>query len=121
MSEVYKIVLETSDGMSFSGTMSRREPQLVNGFIAMQTDSGSWNYEKPDNVKRWTATPVEEAVTESPATEASSQEEPVESEEVQQDSASTESGEETEADSTTEETEEQPAKQTPEDADAKPA
>lgn len=67
MAEVFKIVMETSDGVSFTGKMTRREPQLVNGFIAMQTEDGSWNYEAPSNVKRWTATPTGETISDEPA------------------------------------------------------
>lgn len=66
MAEVFKIVMETSDGVSFTGKMTRREPQLVNGFIAMQTEDGSWNYEAPSNVKRWTATPTGETISDEP-------------------------------------------------------
>ena len=68
MAEIYKIVMETTDGVVFSGKMSRREPQLVNGFIAMQIEDGSWNYEAPSNVKRWTATPTGETISDEPAT-----------------------------------------------------
>lgn len=67
MAEVFKIVMETSDGVSFTGKMTRREPQLVNGFIAMQTEDGSWNYEAPSNVKRWTATPTGETISDESA------------------------------------------------------
>lgn len=71
MADVFKIVMETADGVSFTGKMTRREPQLVNGFIAMQTEDGSWNYESPSNVKRWTATPTGETISEEPAPEQS--------------------------------------------------
>lgn len=75
MAEVFKIVMETSDGVSFTGKMTRREPQLVNGFIAMQTEDGSWNYEAPSNVKRWTATPTGETISEEAAAEINNTEE----------------------------------------------
>lgn len=74
MAEVFKIVMETSDGVSFTGKMTRREPQLVNGFIAMQTEDGSWNYESPSNVKRWTATPTGETISEEPEPQQSESE-----------------------------------------------
>lgn len=75
MAEVFKIVMETSDGVSFTGKMTRREPQLVNGFIAMQTEDGSWNYEAPSNVKRWTATPTGETISEEAGAEINNTEE----------------------------------------------
>ena len=38
--------------------MSRRQPELVNGFVPLATETGEWLYFAPDDVKRLQFTPV---------------------------------------------------------------
>ncbi|HDT0503966.1 TPA: hypothetical protein QIB29_000003 [Enterobacter hormaechei subsp. xiangfangensis] len=38
--------------------MSRRQPELVNGFVPLATESGQWLYFAPADVKRVQFTPV---------------------------------------------------------------
>lgn len=42
MSDIYQITLTTQTGETFTGKMSRRQPELVNGFVPLATkrDSG---------------------------------------------------------------------------------
>ncbi len=37
MSDIYQIKLTTQTGETFSGKMSRRQPELVNGFVPLAT------------------------------------------------------------------------------------
>lgn len=38
--------------------MSRRQPELVNGFVPLATETGQWLYFAPADVKRVEFTPV---------------------------------------------------------------
>ncbi|GLY59669.1 hypothetical protein Pcaca05_05270 [Pectobacterium carotovorum subsp. carotovorum] len=60
MAKTYHITAETESGEAFTGVMTRKQPELVNGFIAIATDSGAWVYLKPDTVTKITFTPQEE-------------------------------------------------------------
>ncbi|MDE9693255.1 hypothetical protein ACTJN2_13005 [Citrobacter freundii] len=42
MSDIYNIKLTTNDGGEFKGQMSRRQPELVNGFVPLATETGQW-------------------------------------------------------------------------------
>ncbi len=66
MSDIYNIKLTTNDGGEFTGQMSRRQPELVNGFVPLATESGQWLYFAPADVKRveFTPVPAEEAPAE---------------------------------------------------------
>nr|WP_154325055.1 hypothetical protein [Pantoea sp. 201603H] len=46
----YKITVTTKSGETYSGLMTRSQPELVNGFIAIAQDNGSWVYLAPDDV-----------------------------------------------------------------------
>lgn len=65
MSDIYIIKLTTNDGGEFTGKMSRRQPELVNGFVPLATEVGQWLYFAPADVKRVEFTPV--PVEETPA------------------------------------------------------
>lgn len=41
MSDIYQITLTTQTGETFTGKMSRRQPELVNGFVPLATETGS--------------------------------------------------------------------------------
>ncbi len=36
----------------YTGKMSRRQPELVNGFVPLATETGEWLYFAPGDVKR---------------------------------------------------------------------
>lgn len=69
MSDIYQITLTTQTGETFTGKMSRRQPELVNGFVPLATEAGQWLYFAPADVKRVEFTPVLEEQTEKPAEE----------------------------------------------------
>ena len=58
MSDIYIIKLTTNDGGEYTGKMSRRQPELVNGFVPLATETGEWLYFAPGDVKRVQFTPV---------------------------------------------------------------
>lgn len=58
MSDIYNIKLTTNDGGEYKGQMSRRQPELVNGFVPLATETGQWLYFTPADVKRVQFTPV---------------------------------------------------------------
>ncbi|MBQ4924948.1 hypothetical protein FDK33_07175 [Citrobacter werkmanii] len=66
MTSIYQITLTTQTGESFMGKMSRRQPELVNGFVPLATDSGEWLYFAPADVKRVQFTPVSAEQNEQP-------------------------------------------------------
>jgi hypothetical protein len=39
----------------YTGKMSRRQPELVNGFVPLATETGQWLYFAPADVKRWSS------------------------------------------------------------------
>lgn len=64
MSSIYQITLTTQTGETFTGKMSRRQPELVNGFVALATEEGEWRYFRPDSVEQFHFVPVVEEKTE---------------------------------------------------------
>jgi hypothetical protein len=58
MPDIYQITLTTQTGETFTGKMSRRQPELVNGFVPLATETGEWLYFAPADVKRVQFTPV---------------------------------------------------------------
>ena len=64
MSDIYNIKLTTNDGGEFKGQMSRRQPELVNGFVPLATETGQWLYFAPADVKlvEFTPVPTEEEI-----------------------------------------------------------
>ncbi|ANQ00942.1 hypothetical protein [Escherichia coli] len=64
MSDIYIIKLTTNDGGEYMGTMSRRQPELVNGFVPLATETGEWLYFAPADVKRVQFSPLEESIEE---------------------------------------------------------
>ncbi|WP_080469428.1 hypothetical protein [Enterobacter hormaechei] len=53
---VKRVAIQT--GETFTGKMSRRQPELVNGFVPLATETGQWLYFAPADVKRVEFTPV---------------------------------------------------------------
>lgn len=52
MSDIYQIMITTQTGEIFTGKMSRRQPELVNGFVPLATETGEWLYFAPADLKR---------------------------------------------------------------------
>lgn len=67
MSNIHQITLTTQTGETFTGKMTRRQPELVNGFVPLETETGEWLYFAPADVKRVEFTPVPEEQTEQAA------------------------------------------------------
>lgn len=66
MPGIYKITLTTQTGETFTGKMTRSQPELVNGFVPLATQTGQWLYFAPADVKRVEFTPVPAEQTEQP-------------------------------------------------------
>ncbi len=64
MTDIYEITIITQDGGEYTGKMSRRQPELVNGFVPLATETGQWLYFAPADVKRVEFTPVPAEQTE---------------------------------------------------------
>ncbi|HCM9300274.1 hypothetical protein [Enterobacter hormaechei] len=64
MSSIYQITLTTQTGETFRGKMTRSQPELVNGFVPLATETGQWLYFAPAYVKRVQFTPVIDMVEE---------------------------------------------------------
>ncbi|EPS5313690.1 hypothetical protein ACVFA2_002289 [Escherichia coli] len=64
MPGIYKITLTTQTGETYTGKMTRSQPELVNGFVPLATETGDWLYFAPAVVKRVEFTPVPEQQTE---------------------------------------------------------
>lgn len=60
MSDIYQITLTTQTGETFTGKMTRSQPELVNGFVPLATETGEWLYFAPADVKLVQFTPVQE-------------------------------------------------------------
>lgn len=58
MPGIYQITLTTQTGETFTGKMTRSQPELVNGFVPLATETGEWLYFSPADVKRVEFTPV---------------------------------------------------------------
>ncbi|EPV8435323.1 hypothetical protein ACWASX_001314 [Klebsiella variicola] len=58
MSDIYQITLIIQTGEIFTGKISQRQPELVNGFVPLATETGEWLYFAPADVKRVQFTPV---------------------------------------------------------------
>ena len=64
MSDIYQITLTTQTGETFTGKMSRRQHELVNGFVPLATETGELLYFAPGDAKRVQFTPVAAGQTE---------------------------------------------------------
>ncbi|NEG85096.1 hypothetical protein GQQ15_06420 [Pantoea agglomerans] len=50
MTGTYRITVTTKSGETHEGLMSRSQPEMVNGFIGVAKEDGSWVYLAPDDV-----------------------------------------------------------------------
>lgn len=53
-----------SNRRNLHGKMSRRQPELVNGFVPLANEDGEWLYFIPTDVKRMRFTPLSAEQTE---------------------------------------------------------
>lgn len=60
MSDIYQITITTTSKETFTGLMKRSQPEIVNGFVALSTDTGEWRYFRPDCVEQFHFVPVVE-------------------------------------------------------------
>lgn len=44
MADTHKITITTTSKETFTGLMKRSQPEIVNGFVALATDTGEWRY-----------------------------------------------------------------------------
>jgi hypothetical protein len=66
MPDIYQITLTTQTGEPYTGKMTRSQPELVNCFVPLATETGEWLYFSPADVKRVEFTPVPAEQTEQP-------------------------------------------------------
>jgi hypothetical protein len=66
MTQKWNITVETQSGETYTGAMTRQQPEIVNGFVAIATESGEWNYLKPDTVTRMHFAPVVDKADDNP-------------------------------------------------------
>ena len=66
MTDAYRITITTTSKETFTGLMTRNQPEIVNGFVALATEEGEWRYFRPDSVEQFHFVPV---VEEKPAEE----------------------------------------------------
>ncbi|QBJ32919.1 hypothetical protein [Hafnia alvei] len=62
MSDTYKITITTTSKETFTGLMKRSQPEIINGFVALATDTGEWRYFRPDSVEQFHFVPVVEVI-----------------------------------------------------------
>lgn len=60
MSDIYQITITTTNKETFTGKMTRKQPELVNGFVALAQDNGEWRFFKPESVEQFHFVPVSE-------------------------------------------------------------
>lgn len=63
MSDIYQITITTTNKETFTGKMTRKQPELVNGFVALAQDNGEWRFFKPESVEQFHFVPVVEEET----------------------------------------------------------
>ncbi len=66
MTQSYTITLTTSSGETYDGTMTRKQPEIVNGFVSLALDNGEWLYLKPEIVESIRYVPVVDEPTADP-------------------------------------------------------
>lgn len=54
---IYRIEVTTTTGEKYIGLMTKKMPDLVNGFLGIALEDGSWVYLKPESVQTMKSTP----------------------------------------------------------------
>lgn len=60
MATVYRITITKKSKESFTGLMTRSQPEIVNGFVALEMDNGKWRYFSQDSIDDFLFEPVEQ-------------------------------------------------------------
>ncbi|ESL77644.1 hypothetical protein [Enterobacter hormaechei] len=64
MTDTYRITITTTSKETFTGLMTRSQPEIINGFVPLATETGQWLYFAPADVKRVQFTPLQAEQTE---------------------------------------------------------
>ncbi|WP_413498935.1 hypothetical protein [Buttiauxella gaviniae] len=64
MADIYQITITTTNKETFTGKMTRKQPELVNGFVALAQGNGEWRFFKPESVEQFHFVPVVEETKE---------------------------------------------------------
>lgn len=57
MPDTYRITVTTKSGETHEGLMSRSQPEMVNWFIGVAKEDGSWVYLAPDDALKMECMP----------------------------------------------------------------
>lgn len=60
MATVYKITITKKSKETFTGLMTRSQPEIINGFVALADEEGKWRYFSPDSIEDFLFEPVEQ-------------------------------------------------------------
>lgn len=60
MATVYKITITKKSKESFTGLMTRSQPEIVNGYVALAMDDSKWRYFSQDSIDDFLFEPVEQ-------------------------------------------------------------
>lgn len=60
MATVYRITITKKSKESFTGLMTRSQPEIVNCFVALAMDDGKWRYFSQDSIDDFLFEPVEQ-------------------------------------------------------------
>ena len=60
MTDTNRITVTTKSGETHAGLMNRSQPEMVNGFIGVAKEDGSWVYLAPDDVLKIEYVPVDQ-------------------------------------------------------------
>jgi hypothetical protein len=58
VTDIYQITITTTNSEEFVGLMRRRQPEIVNGYVALSMENGDWMYFSPEDVRRFHFEPV---------------------------------------------------------------
>ncbi|BCU55151.1 MULTISPECIES: hypothetical protein [Enterobacter cloacae complex] len=59
MATVYRITITKKSKETFTGLMTRSQPEIINGFVALADEEGKWRYFSPDSIEDFLFDPVE--------------------------------------------------------------
>ncbi|WP_121931642.1 MULTISPECIES: hypothetical protein [unclassified Enterobacter] len=51
MATVYRITITKKSKETFTGLMTRSQPEIVNGYVALAMDDGKWRYFSQDSMR----------------------------------------------------------------------
>ena len=60
MATVYRITITKKSKESFTGLMTRSQPEIVNGYVALAMDDGKLRYFSQDSIDDFLFEPVEQ-------------------------------------------------------------